>query len=287
VLDVKVLGKPTGPEEAVRFFAEAEGSGLYVAGGTILVPAGSPNLDYLVDLTGAGLDYVREASGEVGRVIAVGATTRVARLAADPLLAKVAGGLLTDAARAVGTHTIRNRATVAGNLMAAGYPTDLPTALLALEASVVVLDGGGRRLVGIERLYERRSEVLRKGDLIVEVRVPLGDTERRGAFEKIGRKRIDVAIVNCGVCLELAGGRVRKARLALGGIGASPIRLRSAEDLLMDAEAAPEPFADAAGLAAREIDPRSDHRASGDYRRKVAAVLLRRALGRAAGIDPE
>lgn len=283
MLDLRALERPTSPEEAVRLFAETEGTGLYVAGGTILVPAASPNLDYLVDLAGAGLSYVREASGDPGREVGIGATTRVAELAADPLIGQIAGGLLQDAALGVGTHTVRNRATVGGNLIAAAYPTDLPTALLALDASVVVLNREGRRLVGLDSLYERRSEVFRKGDLIVEVRVPIPDAELRGAFEKIGRKRIDVAVVNCGVCLELSGARVRGARLALGGIGASPIRARAAEDSLTGEDVSPQAFAEAAGLAADAFTPRSDHRASGDYRRKVAAVLVSRALMRAAG----
>jgi carbon-monoxide dehydrogenase medium subunit len=287
MLDIKVLERPTTPEEAVKAFAEGSGSALFLAGGTILVPAASPNLDRLVDLADTGLDYVREDAGEAGPEIAVGATTRIARLATDPLLKGLAQGLLADAARAVATHTVRNRATVGGNLVAAGYPTDLPTAFLALGASVVVLRGGSRRRVGIGELYDRRSETFRKGDLIVEVRVPLADPKRRGAFEKIGRKRIDVPIVNCAVSLELIGGRIRGPRLALGGIGASPVRLRPAEDLLEDSGASADMFAEASALAVRGIEPRSDHRASGEYRRKVAGVLLRRALHRAAETGQE
>jgi len=287
MLDIKTLERPKSPEEAVRVFAEAEGGGLYVAGGTIVMPAASPNLNYLVDLTGTGLSYIREASGEAGREIAIGAMTRVAELATDPLIGGAAGGLLRHAALAVATHTVRNRATVGGNLIVAGFPTDLPTALLALDASVVVQDAEGRRLVELEAFYERRSEVFRKGDLVVEIRVPLLDTRPSGAFEKIGRKRVDVAVVNCAVRLERSGARKRSARVALGGIGPSPVRLRSAEAILDGGGAGPGVFAEAAGLAAAELDPRSDHRASGDYRRKVAAVLVRRALKRAVGLDWE
>jgi carbon-monoxide dehydrogenase medium subunit len=287
MLDIKVLKRPTSPEEAVRAFAEAGGGVLFLAGGTILVPAASPNLNHLVDLTDTGLDYIREVAGEAGREVAVGAMSSIARVVSDPLLGSLGGGLLADAAMAVATHTVRNRATVGGNLVAAGYPTDLPTALLALDASVVLLRGGSRIPVSVQDFYARRSETFRKGDLIVEVRVPLANSERRGAFEKIGRKQIDVAIVNCAACLELAGGRVRRARLALGGIGASPVRLRPAEDLLEDSEASVDAFAEAAALAVREVEPRSDYRASSEYRRKVAAVLLRRALHRAAGTGLE
>jgi carbon-monoxide dehydrogenase medium subunit len=287
MLDLRALERPASPEEAVRVFAEAGGACLYVAGGTVVVPAASRNLDSLIDLTGTGLSYVREVTGETGRAAAIGATTRVADLAVDPLVGGLAGGLLRDAARAVATHTVRNRATLGGNLVVSGYPTDLPTALLAMDASVAILDRGGQRVVALDEFYERRSSVFRKGDLITEIRVPLRGPELRGAFEKVGRKRVDVAIVNCGVCLEIVGDRVRGARIAVGAIGASPVRVRPAEESLVSRQVSLDAFADAAQSAADAIDPRSDHRASGGYRRKVAAVLLRRALTRAGGLDRE
>ena len=178
MLDLKSLERPTGPEEAVRLYAEAEGTGLYVAGGTVVVGAASPNLDYLVDLTRAGLAYERT---EEGSHLAIGAMVRIADLAHSAAAADLAGGVLCDAASAVANHTIRNSATVGGNILSWAYPSDLPPALLALGARVVIRNPDGEREVGLDEFYRDRREVYRKGDLLVEARVPLEASGFSGA----------------------------------------------------------------------------------------------------------
>jgi CO/xanthine dehydrogenase FAD-binding subunit len=209
MLDLTSLERPTSPEEAIRLFAEAEGTGLYVAGGTVVVAAASPNLDYLVDLTRAGLDYERTTEDPSGAHLAIGAMIRIADLARSQAAADLAGGVLREAARAVANHTIRNQATVGGNILSWAYPSDLPPALLALDAHVVVRNGEGERETGLDEFYRSRRDVFRKGDLVVEVRVPLDASRFSGAFEKTGRKRLDVAIMNCAVALLVAEGAIR------------------------------------------------------------------------------
>jgi len=116
------------------------------------------------------------------------------RCARSPAAGELAGGVLRTAARAVANHTIRNLATVGGNLLSWHYPSDLPPALLALDASVVLRGVEGEREIGLEDFYRSGRDVFRKGDLLVEVRVPNGASRLSGAFEKIGRKRLDVAL---------------------------------------------------------------------------------------------
>jgi len=287
MLDLAVLHRPSSPEEAVRLFHETEGSGLYLAGGTILVPAGSPNLDFLVDLSGVGLDYIRREGGSGGRegFVRVGAGTTVADVARSPDLAGLAGGVLKEAALHVAAHTVRNRATVGGNLVAWRYPTDLPPVFLALGAVLVVEDAEGTRTLPLEDLYTRRREVYRKGDLLVEIHLPMSATDWSGAFEKLGRLKLDVALVNCAAAVRLAGGRVDEARVALNGVGATPSRAAAVEAAMVGGEPSAERCADAAALVVDGISPRSDKRASADYRAKMARVLTARALRRACGLE--
>jgi CO/xanthine dehydrogenase FAD-binding subunit len=197
MLDLRNLYRPKSAEEAVRTLLETEGAGLYVAGGTIVVPTGSPSLDYLVDLTDVGLDYVRVEDTPDGRALAIGAMTRIADLATSPELASPALRAIIEAAADLGTHTTRNRATVGGNVFAAHFPSDLPPAFLALGASVRLQGADGPREASLEDFYARRSDVYRRGDLIVEIRVPAGQEGLASAFEKTGRTRVDVAIVSC------------------------------------------------------------------------------------------
>ena len=279
MLDLKALLRPADPEEAVRLYSETTGSGLYVAGGTVVVPAGSPNLDFLIDVTSTGLDYVRKESD----FLSIGATTRVADLHGSEDARGIASGLMSVSALAIANHTVRNLATVGGNIASWAFPSDLPPAFLALDASVVILDSDGRREVSLTDFYGNRRDVFRKGDLIVEVRVPASAGGLTGSFEKIGRKKLDVAVVNAAVVLSADDGTVRGARIALNGVGPTPVRAGDAEAYLEGREAGPAAFEEAGRLAAAGLSPRSDHRASGAYRSKVAAVAVQRALMRAAG----
>jgi CO/xanthine dehydrogenase FAD-binding subunit len=283
MLDLKALLRPSNPEEAVRLYSETDGNGLYVGGGTVIVPAGSPNLDFLIDVTSAGLGYLRRESD----VLSIGAATTVADLASSGDARGIGSGLLTASALAVANHTVRNLATVGGNIASWAFPSDLPAALLALEASIVILDGNGRREVQLTDFYGDRRSVFRKGHLIVEVRVPLTSAGLTGSFEKVGRKKLDVAVINAAAALRLEGGVVRDARIALNGVGGAPGRATDAETYLGGRKPSPAAFGEAGRLATAGLSPKSDHRASGAYRGKVAAVAVRRALMRAAGCPDE
>jgi len=282
MLDLKNLYRPKSAEEAVRVLLETEGTGLYVAGGTIVVRTGSPSLDYLVDLTGVGLDYVRVEDSADGRVVAIGATTRIADLVMNPELATPARRAIIEAAAELGTHTTRNRATVGGNVFAAHFPSDLPPAFLVLGASIRLEGADGPREASLEDFYARRSEVYRRGDLIVEIRVPAGQKGLASAFEKTGRTRVDVAIVNCAAAVAVSGGTIETARVVLNGISAVPYVAADAGAYLAGKPCSEDVFREAGRLVSASVSPRGDHRASADYRRKVAGVMAARALSRAA-----
>jgi CO/xanthine dehydrogenase FAD-binding subunit len=281
MLDLKNLYRPKSAEEAVRALLETEGTGLYVAGGTIVVPTGSPSLDYLVDLTGVGLDYVRVEDTPDGRALVIGAMTRIADLAASPELASPELRAIIEAAADMGTHTTRNRATVGGNVFAAHFPSDLPPAFLALGASVRLQGADGPRDVSLEDFYARRSKVYRRGDLIVEIRVPAGLEGLASAFEKTGRTRVDVAIASCAAAVAVDGGTIGMARVVLNGISSVPYVAAGAEAYLTGKSPTEDVFREAGRLVSASVSPRGDHRASADYRRKVAGVVTARALSRA------
>jgi len=282
MFDLKHLHRPRSAEEAVRAFLETDGPGLYVAGGTIVVPTGSNSLEYLVDLTGAGLDYVRTEDTASGRMLVVGATTTMIDLVQRPELEGSELRALREAASQMGTHTIRNRATVGGNLFAAHFPSDLPPVMLALGARVTLQGRDGTREVALADFYGRRSEVYSRGDLIVDVRVPLGVDGLSSAFEKTGRTRVDVAILNCAAAVAVDGGVITSARLVLNGVSASPFVAEEAAGLLTGKPGSAELFEEAGALVVAGVEPRDDHRASGEYRRKVSGVIAARALTRAA-----
>jgi carbon-monoxide dehydrogenase medium subunit len=289
MLDLRTLARPGSPSQAVKALADAGERALYVAGGTILLHARDSGIRTLVDLTAAGLEYVRVekpfGGGGGGRLL-IGAATRIATLLRSPDVARPGGGILPEAAHTLATHTIRNLATVGGNIVAWHFPTDLPPVFLALGASLKIQNPAGVRAVSIEAFYARRREVFSRGDLIVEVSVPT-DPAARGAFVKIGRKRLDVAIASAAVVLVTDGPVIREARIALAAIGGPPSRVREVEEWLAGVAPTPKSFAEAAARTAALVEPRDDRRASAEYRKKLVEVAVRRALARAAGIVSE
>jgi carbon-monoxide dehydrogenase medium subunit len=290
VFDLKSLKRPASPEEAVRDLLHTDGTGLYVAGGTIVVPTGSPGLDYLVDLSHVGLDYMRVEEADVPgrRVLVVGAMTRIADLLEESVLETPPWRTIRDAAYWLATHTVRNSATVGGNLTAAHFPTDLPPVFIALDATVVLQGESDRREVPLEDLYVRRAMVHKRGDLIVEVRVPAGPEGLVSAFEKTGRTRVDIAIVNCAVAMDIVSGRIKRARVVLNGVAAVPFVATQAQTFLEGKAASEAVFSEAGRIVSRSVSPRTDRRASADYRRKIAGVITQRALAKAvAGPDDQ
>ena len=108
-----------------------------------------------------------------------------------------------------------------------------------------------------------------------------------GAFEKMGRKRLDVALVNAAAAVRLEDGRIADARLAMNGVGGPPRRFRDVEGFLAGKPAEPDLFAEVARMVSASAEPRPSHRAGADYLKKLAGIAARRALMRAAGLIKE
>jgi CO/xanthine dehydrogenase FAD-binding subunit len=287
--DLETFLKPRSPSAAVKALADSGEKSLYVAGGTILLHARESGIRTLIDLTSAGLEYLRDESslgGGGASHLNIGAATRIATLLRSPEAAQPARGIIPEAARTLATHTIRNLATVGGNIVAWHFPTDLPPVFLALRATLKIQSAAGVRSVPIEAFYTRRREVFSRGDLIVEVSVPVED-DARGAFVKIGRKRLDVAIVSAAAVLLTDGPVIREARVALAGLNGAPARVNEVEQSLAGVVPTWSSLAEAGARAAALVEPRGDRRASAEYRKKLVEVAVRRALWQAAGLSGE
>ena len=152
--------------------------------------------------------------------------------------------------------------------------------LLALEANFFLNPKAGQRLVPAEQFFlGPRRTVLQPGEILTEILVPLRE-DFKAKFLRMGRRKaLTLSIVNAaaGVTVE-DGGRIGYARIALGAVAPTPIRAYKAEQLLQGQRITSRLLAEAAAVAATETSPISDLRASADYRRKISAVLVRRAL---------
>jgi carbon-monoxide dehydrogenase medium subunit len=252
-------------DHAVALLGGADDAKL-LAGGHSLIPLlrlrfGRPSL--LVDIGRLGdLRYVRED----GDGIAIGAMTRHADLARDPLL-RDRCAVLARAAAGIGDPQVRNRGTIGGSVAHADPASDLAAILLTLDADFVASGPEGERTIPASGFFvEPFLSALGPHEVLTQIRLPAVE---RGVYLKYVRRAQDWATV--GVAAAAVDGRVN---IGLASMGATPLRAGVAEQALADG-ALPD---DAAEHAAEGTDPPSDVSGSGEYRAHLARVLVRRAL---------
>ncbi len=183
--------------------------------------------------------------------------------------------LLAEVFPQFASRLIRNRATIGGNLGTGSPIGDMPPALLALDASVILASAEGEREVALSDYFTGYRQTVRRADeLIRTIRIPLPLADLT-AFHKIAKRRFDdISSVAVGFALDVHNGIVRDVRIGLGGVAATPIRARDTEAMLIGKPWNLETARAAAEALGREGTPMSDHRASAEYR----AIMMQQAI---------
>lgn len=283
VTEIKQYFRPANSAEVVELLGRYGGAARILGGGTFLHGVAARglglHLDALIDLQGAGLSYVRQ---EQDALVMGAATTMATLAAANPLQTAPFAGI-ADSLRYPPAQ-IRNLATVGGCLAAASPLFDLPVALMALDASVHVLGPRGKRAIPLHEFFlDYFESALKPDEFLTEVRIPRLPPKSASAFLKMETNANDLAVLNVAVRLTLVEpGTCREARVVLGGgVGKTPVRALSSEKVLAGKQITAGLVAEAAEKVTSDVHPVSDHRASAMYRRALAKVLVRRALGQA------
>jgi carbon-monoxide dehydrogenase medium subunit len=273
---------PKTVSEAVELLAEQLDEASVLAGGQSLIPLLALRLArpaVLIDINGiAELSGVSAAGGWV----AVGAMTREYAAEESETVAGTVP-LLAAALPLIGHEAIRSRGTIGGSLAHADPAAELPAVARALDAEFVVCGPSGERVVPAAEWFQGYLTTARRPDeLLTEVRFPAVARGTGVSFTEVARRHGDFAIVGLAASLTLSGGAISDARLAFAGISDVPVRAADAEELLVGERPSAELFDAAASRATGGIDPPADLHGSSDYRKKVAAALVRRGLRAAA-----
>lgn len=235
-------------------------------------------VDAFVDLQKLQLDTIQKS---VDNRIHLGGMVTLQAIYESELLKAEAGGILPEAAHISATLGIRNLATVAGALTALVGPPDLALALMALDATVTVQKGEGqRRSLPVHEFVAAGARALQRGEVLLEV--SFASSPSFSALARVGRTPRDHAIVAAVAVIEAENGAIRRAGLALAGANPLPVRLMDVEKLLAGKTASAALLDQAAAMAEKQAAPQDDYRGSAEYRRAMAAVLVRRALATAA-----
>jgi CO/xanthine dehydrogenase FAD-binding subunit len=265
---------PTSVLEAIGLLRAHGPDLLVIAGGTVAMPLINEGISlptHVMGLRRAGLDTIERTPGGL-RIGATATLTAIAALDAVPLLA--------TAARRTASWSVRNMATVGGNLFTPPPGGDLATALLALDATVEATGPDGTRTIPLAAFFTGfLATALEPDELVTAITVPAPATAEASAYRKLGRRQANSpAVVMVAVRARLDGGIVTDARLALGAVGPHPIRVPGAEAALDGSSLDTAAIDAAAEAATAAAEPLEDAVASDWYRRRMTGIVVRRVL---------
>src|SRR3954463_14515398 len=241
--------RATSVEHALALLGEHGPGARLLAGGHSLLPMMKLRLavpDHVIDIDPLAdeLGYVREHDGEVR----IGAMTRHRDLLESGLLARRLT-IFTDAERVIADPVVRNRGTIGGALCQADPSEDLSAVCAAVGAEMVIRAGRGERVVGMREFHRGPYETaVGPAEMLVEIRVPLRDGSG-SAYAKVDRRVGDWAVVAAGASVELDGGTIVNAGIALAAVGGD-ITATAAEEALAGRAPSDELFVHAAARAA-------------------------------------
>lgn len=276
-------------EDALEILAERGERARLIAGGTDLLlemeRGVRKGIDTLVDISRIpGLDHIIIDDNET---IHLGPLVTHNQCVDSRLIYEFAFPL-AQAAWEVGAPQIRNRGTIAGNLITASPANDTISPLMALKARLTLRSIHGERIIPLDTFYNGvRRTVLQPDEMLVDISFPALKPYEHGAFLKLGLRRAQaISLVNATVILSLASERanpdrpplIDQAVITLGAVTPIIIHAREAEIFLKGRLLEEETIQQAARLAVAAAQPIDDVRSSADYRQEMVRVCVARSL---------
>jgi aerobic carbon-monoxide dehydrogenase medium subunit len=273
---------PSTVDDAVRALTEAGEDAKVIAGGQSLLSVLRMRLAAPTKLVDLGKVAELRGVREDGDAIVIGAMTTHYDVQHDPLVAEHAL-LLKLATDTVADPQVRHRGTFGGSLAHADPAADLPAAVLAMDAEMVIAGSGGRRTVGAAEFFvDLFTTALGADEILCEIRMPKR-TGWHAHYEKFNLVAQAWPIVAVAATVRVDGDTIAEARVGLANMGATPLRATGVEQALVGRPATAETIRAAAEHAAEGTSPATDGSADAGYRQHLARVLTGRAVSAAVG----
>jgi aerobic carbon-monoxide dehydrogenase medium subunit len=274
---------PTTVDDAVSALASAGEDAKVIAGGQSLMPLLRLRLAAPTTLVDLGrIDELRGVR-EDGETLVIGAMTTYYDVLRNPLVSQHAL-LISEATRTVADPQIRHRGTLGGGVAHADPAGDMCAPVLALDATLTAAGPSGRRSIPASEFFvDYFATALQPDEILVEVRIPK-HTEWAAHYEKFSRIAQDWSIVAVAATVEIDGGVIRQASVALTNMATVPVRARGVEEALIGQQAGEEVIRAAAEHAVEGTEPVADGNADVEFRNHLAKVLTKRAVATAAGV---
>lgn len=271
----------TSTEEVVRILSEKKEHARVIAGGTDLIleleRGVRKGVDTLIDIS--RIPQLKQIQIDEDDVIHLGALVTHNDCAASKLI-KSRAYPLARAAWEVGAPQIRNRGTVAGNLITGSPANDTITPLMALGAKVTLVSSRKTRVVPLKKFYTGvRRTIMEADEMLVDISFPALTKSQRGTFIKLALRRAQaISLVNAAIILDLKKDTVKSASITLGAVTPIIVHAAKAEKFLTGKKLNQKNIAAAAELATKSAKPIDDVRGSANYRHEMVRVITERGL---------
>ncbi|GAB4566961.1 MAG: hypothetical protein Fur0017_06740 [Anaerolineales bacterium] len=271
----------TSIDEVVNVLAERRESARVIAGGTDLIleleRGVRKGVTTLIDIT--RIPQLKQITIDEDDVIHLGTLITHNDCAASKLI-RARAYPLARAAWEVGAPQIRNRGTVAGNLITASPANDTITPLMALGAKVTLVSARKTRVVPLKKFYLGvRKTVMEPDEMLVDISFPAMTKTQRGTFIKLALRRAQaISLVNAAIILDLKSDTVTSASITLGAVTPIITHAPKAEKFLVGKKLNEKNIAAAAELAVKSAKPIDDVRGSANYRKEMVRVITQRGL---------
>lgn len=262
----------------------------FLAGGTDLVPRISQERESIpqggekdrnvIFLGKLGLESVTENDKE----IRIGALCTFTDIENNETVRKNLPALVA-AIQEIAGITVRNTATLGGNIMNASPAADSVPVLMALGARFVLRGHAGTRSVPADSFFTGPGKTVADSSEIL-TEIVIDKQPGNAGFQKLGRRKAEtLSVVNAAAYVEADGNVCKTVRVAIGSVAPTVVRCKAVEQALAGKPISKEAIKSASEVVLSEINPIDDIRATAWYRKKVAAVIVRRAIEAALGIE--
>ena len=252
-----------------------------ISGGTalmLMMKAGMYKPRRLVSLRRVGNRFDSFALNADGSSFRIGALTTFAQLEHSPEV-RVHFPVISRAMKTLANVRVRNVATVGGNLAHADPHLDLPPIWVALDATALIVNAGGERIVPVENIFVGYYETTISNDeLVAEIEVPIRPTWCSRYVKVTTRAAHDWPALGLAFSLDFEETRIRDLRLVFSAAVDRPIRLLRAEEALRGQQIDDASLERAVEACLGEVEIESDSRGSSDYKRHLLAIHFRRTI---------
>jgi len=274
---------PKTKEEVLKILKQEKSKACIVAGCSNVLPYIKDKIisgKLLLDISGIGeLNYIRKSEGN----LYIGAATTISDLINSKII-REEYSVLHQAAEDFADPTVRNSATIGGNLADASPAADVAPPLLVLYAVLEIESINGKREVSLKDFFSGpRKTVLHDDEMITSIKIKSDSLNKNGCFIKLGlRQAMAISLASIAMILETEEEKVTDVRIAVGSVAPTPLRLINVEEFLVNQKIDDVLLEEAMKKVSETVKPIGDVRASADYRRYVSGILFKRAFNRLA-----